>query len=187
MELEELLSLIDSMHAFNPVTYQYFHQLLEKRTIILNETITSNIVESVYIPLKEFEEDTVVACKHGNPCAVASSKTLEEGFDSVYESLGLKLLNSESINNSKSDGKGLGATSFEEIWDSKGEIVRSHGGVPVIKKIKYGAGNLYIILTTETDKVGETDFLNSLDSVNGDYRKMKLDKIKKNRLELGLD
>ena len=57
MELEELLSLIDSMHAFNPVTYQYFHQLLEKRTIILNETITSNIVESVYIPLKEFEED----------------------------------------------------------------------------------------------------------------------------------
>ena len=93
---------------------------------------------------------------------VITEKMEVRDFDSVYKSLGLKLQSSESINNSKSDGKGLGATSFEEIWDSKGEIVRSHGGVPVIKKIKYGAGNLYIILTKDTDKVGYTDFLNSL-------------------------
>lgn len=35
--------------------------------------------------LKEFEEPTVVACKHGNPCGVGSAKTIEEAFTKAYE------------------------------------------------------------------------------------------------------
>jgi len=34
--------------------------------------------------LKEFEEPTVVACKHGNPCGVGSGETLEEAWEKAY-------------------------------------------------------------------------------------------------------
>ncbi|MGF7059468.1 bifunctional phosphoribosylaminoimidazolecarboxamide formyltransferase/IMP cyclohydrolase [Brassicibacter mesophilus] len=35
--------------------------------------------------LKEFEEPTVVAVKHGNPCGVGSADTIEEAFIKAYE------------------------------------------------------------------------------------------------------
>ncbi|MBO5197103.1 MAG: bifunctional phosphoribosylaminoimidazolecarboxamide formyltransferase/IMP cyclohydrolase [Lachnospiraceae bacterium] len=35
--------------------------------------------------LKEFDEPTVVACKHGNPCGVGSAATIEEAWDKAYE------------------------------------------------------------------------------------------------------
>lgn len=35
--------------------------------------------------LKEFDEPTVVAVKHGNPCGVGSGKTIEEAFIKAYE------------------------------------------------------------------------------------------------------
>src|SRR5699024_3566343 len=35
--------------------------------------------------LKEFTEPTVVACKHGNPCGVASSDNILEAWDKAYE------------------------------------------------------------------------------------------------------
>lgn len=44
-----------------PENYQYFNQLLNKRTIVLNAEITENIVELVYLPLKDFEEDNISA------------------------------------------------------------------------------------------------------------------------------
>ena len=44
-----------------PENYQYFNQLLNKRTIVLNAEITENIVELVYLPLKDFEEDNINA------------------------------------------------------------------------------------------------------------------------------
>lgn len=56
MELEELFSGLDR-YGLDPVTYQYFHQLLERRTIILNYDVSDDIVERVFLPLKEFEED----------------------------------------------------------------------------------------------------------------------------------
>lgn len=56
MELEELFSSLDR-YGLDPVTYQYFHQLLERRTIILNYDVSDDIVERVFLPLKEFEED----------------------------------------------------------------------------------------------------------------------------------
>ena len=56
MDLEELLALLQP-NDLNPITYQYYHQLLEKRTILLNQEITDSIIEMVYLPLKDFEED----------------------------------------------------------------------------------------------------------------------------------
>lgn len=60
MELEELFSDLDR-YGLDPATYQYFHQLLEKRTIILNCDVEGDIVERVYLPLKEFEDDDSAA------------------------------------------------------------------------------------------------------------------------------
>lgn len=56
MDLEELLALLQP-NDLNPITYQYYHQLFEKRTILLNQEITDSIIEMVYLPLKDFEED----------------------------------------------------------------------------------------------------------------------------------
>ena len=53
----DVLSFINSVNGLDPVTYQYFYQLLRKRTVILNSDIDSSIVETVYLPLKNFEED----------------------------------------------------------------------------------------------------------------------------------
>lgn len=38
-------------------TYTYFRERLENRTIIFNSEVAEDIVERVYIPLKNFEED----------------------------------------------------------------------------------------------------------------------------------
>lgn len=60
MELEELLvGLYEKLGAFDldPSSYQYYTQLFKHRTILLNDEITENLVEKVYLPLKEFEED----------------------------------------------------------------------------------------------------------------------------------
>ena len=57
MDLEELFGEVEKF-GFDPITYQYFHQLLDKRTIILNDYVTDATVEKVYLPMKEFEEDS---------------------------------------------------------------------------------------------------------------------------------
>lgn len=57
MDLEELFGEAEKF-GFDPITYQYFHQLLDKRTIILNDYVTDATVEKVYLPMKEFEEDS---------------------------------------------------------------------------------------------------------------------------------
>lgn len=37
--------------------YQYINQLLNHRTVIFNEEVEENIIEKVFLPLKNFEED----------------------------------------------------------------------------------------------------------------------------------
>ena len=54
--IQELYDLFGKFE-FSPTVYQYFHQLMDKRTILLNSAVDESIVESVYLPLKEFEED----------------------------------------------------------------------------------------------------------------------------------
>lgn len=58
MDLDELLSVLESPSNIDPVSYQYFHQLFDKRTIVFNQDVSENLIETVYLPLKEFEEDS---------------------------------------------------------------------------------------------------------------------------------
>lgn len=52
----DLSSLFENA-TFDPVSYQYFHQLLDKRTVVFNDTVGEDIIEKVYLPLKDFEDD----------------------------------------------------------------------------------------------------------------------------------
>lgn len=56
MDLEELFNSMQT-YGFDPATYQYFNQLLNHRTIIFNCDVQEDIIEKVYIPLREFEQD----------------------------------------------------------------------------------------------------------------------------------
>lgn len=47
--------------GFDAVKYQYFNQLLNNRTIIFNKDADESLVEMVYVPLKNFEEDDSTA------------------------------------------------------------------------------------------------------------------------------
>lgn len=60
MELEELLlGIWDKLNAaeLSPTMYQYYDQLFNHRTIILNDDISERVIEFVYMPLKKFAED----------------------------------------------------------------------------------------------------------------------------------
>ena len=56
MDLEELLNIIQKWES-DPVMYQYFNQLINHRTIIFNCDVQEDIIEKVYIPLRDFEMD----------------------------------------------------------------------------------------------------------------------------------
>ena len=53
----EFLGFANDVSTLDPIMYQYFNQLLKKRTIILNSEIDENILETVVLPLKDFEQD----------------------------------------------------------------------------------------------------------------------------------
>lgn len=57
MDLEELFSEVEK-YGFDPVLYQYFNQLFNHRTIIFNSDVQEDIVEKVFMPLRDFEKDT---------------------------------------------------------------------------------------------------------------------------------
>lgn len=54
----EFLGIVDKYSGLDAITYQYFNQLLNKRTIVLNAEIDESILETVVLPLKDFEQDT---------------------------------------------------------------------------------------------------------------------------------
>ena len=56
MDLDELFSEVEKF-GFDPIAYQYFHQLLDNRTIVMNEFVTDATVEKVFLPMREFEKD----------------------------------------------------------------------------------------------------------------------------------
>lgn len=56
MDLEELFNALQT-YGFDPVMYQYFNQLLNHRTIVFNCGVEEDIVEKVFIPLRDFEMD----------------------------------------------------------------------------------------------------------------------------------
>lgn len=57
MEGLEFLAIPEKMGGIDILTYQYFNQLLNHRTVIFNTGIDENIVELVYLPLRDFEND----------------------------------------------------------------------------------------------------------------------------------
>lgn len=54
----EFLGFANDVSTLDPIMYQYFLQLLQKRTVILNSEIDENILETIVLPLKDFEKDT---------------------------------------------------------------------------------------------------------------------------------
>jgi ATP-dependent protease ClpP protease subunit len=56
IDITGLIEKVMKTNALDPIQYQYFKNL-EKRKIILNDEISSSIVETVIIPLLEFDND----------------------------------------------------------------------------------------------------------------------------------
>lgn len=54
--LDFLTEALD-LSSLDPITYQYFNQLLNHRTLVFNEDIGENIIEAFYVPLRDFEND----------------------------------------------------------------------------------------------------------------------------------
>ena len=85
MELDEILQAIYekvSSDPLSPTQYQYYNQLYNHRTIILNDDITEHLVESVYLPLKEFEEDD--SMEPVNLILNSSGGSVSDGFFLAY-------------------------------------------------------------------------------------------------------
>lgn len=53
----EFLGFANEVSTLDPIMYQYFNQLLKHRTIILNSEIDESILETVALPLKDFEKE----------------------------------------------------------------------------------------------------------------------------------
>lgn len=53
----DFLTTIEKYSSINPIDYQYFHQLFDNRTIVLNSEIDEDILETVVLPLQDFERD----------------------------------------------------------------------------------------------------------------------------------
>jgi len=64
----------------HPGTLPEARQLHGKELSFNNINDTNGALEL----LKEFEEPTVVCCKHGNPCGVGSADTIEEAWEKAY-------------------------------------------------------------------------------------------------------
>lgn len=55
----DISTLLEQL-GFSAKDYQYFNQLLNHRTILFNTYIDEDIVEKIYLPLKEFEDDSSI-------------------------------------------------------------------------------------------------------------------------------
>lgn len=56
----DFLTVPEQVSSLDPVKFQYFNQLFNHRTIILNQEIGQNLVQTVYLPLREFETDSCI-------------------------------------------------------------------------------------------------------------------------------
>lgn len=53
----DFLEIPMELSNLDPISYQYFNNLLNKRTVVFNEGVDTDILENVILPLKDFEED----------------------------------------------------------------------------------------------------------------------------------
>ena len=54
---EGIFALLEDQNCFDPVTYQYFNHYKNHRTIVFNRMVDDSIVETVILPLQEYEND----------------------------------------------------------------------------------------------------------------------------------
>ena len=57
MSDNDFLGVVKEFSSYDAVTYQYFHQLFHNRTIIFNQEVDESLIETVYLPLLDFEND----------------------------------------------------------------------------------------------------------------------------------
>ena len=55
----DFLGVVEKFSALDAVDYQYFHQLFHNRTVIFNQEVEESLVECVYLPLRDFENDDI--------------------------------------------------------------------------------------------------------------------------------
>ena len=55
----DFLEVVKGYSELDIVSYEYFNQLFNHRTILFNQEVDDTVVEAVYLPLKEFEEDDI--------------------------------------------------------------------------------------------------------------------------------
>ena len=57
MDIEELFGDVEK-YGCDAATYQYFHQLFDNRTVLFNDDVQEDVVEKVFLPLRDFEKDS---------------------------------------------------------------------------------------------------------------------------------
>ncbi len=57
----DFLSLVQDTSSLDPVMYEYFNQRFNHRTIVFNRDVTEDIVETIWLPLRNFELDDSAA------------------------------------------------------------------------------------------------------------------------------
>lgn len=91
---EDLITVVQD-NQLDPATYQYY-KCLEKRTILFNMDIMDNIIETVYMPLKDFEDDDSVApvtmYLHSSGGSVTDSLFLTSYLKSYKKKLNIYIL-----------------------------------------------------------------------------------------------
>lgn len=53
----DFLSLVQDTSSLDPVMYEYFNQRFNHRTVVFNKDVTEDIVETIWLPLRNFEMD----------------------------------------------------------------------------------------------------------------------------------
>ena len=56
---EGIFTLLEEQSGLDPVMYQYFNHYKNHRTIVFNRAVDDSIVETVILPLQEFENDDI--------------------------------------------------------------------------------------------------------------------------------
>lgn len=59
MNDNDFLGVVKEFSSYDAVTYQYFHQLFHNRTVIFNQEVDESLIETVYLPLLDFENDDI--------------------------------------------------------------------------------------------------------------------------------
>ena len=55
--MDENIMEVKEVSSLDPISYQYFDNLFNHRTIVFNQDVDESIVENVSLPLRTFEND----------------------------------------------------------------------------------------------------------------------------------